>query len=108
MTIKHPISFSIELGNATDRGEDRQRRWLSYGCATIILHCRRSSVTVTPSSSFVNLLLFSPSLTPSVHPLSTTVLLWRRRFSCRAASPGPPPAPRTDPPPGNDSGMLHF
>ncbi|QHO51797.1 uncharacterized protein DS421_2g34020 [Arachis hypogaea] len=58
------------------------------------------------SSSSVNLLLFSPSLTPSVHPLSTTVLLRRRRFGCRAASPGPPPAPGTDPPPGNDSGML--
>ncbi|XLQ98644.1 hypothetical protein S83_064843 [Arachis hypogaea] len=61
---------------------------------------------LSSSSSSVNLLLFSPSLTPSIHPLSTIVLLRRRRFSCRAASPGPPPAPRTDPPPGNDSGML--
>ncbi|QHN75661.1 uncharacterized protein DS421_19g637200 [Arachis hypogaea] len=63
-------------------------------------------VLLSSSSSSVNLLLFSPSLTPSIHPLSTIVLLRRRRFSCRAASPGPPPAPRTDPPPGNDSGML--
>ncbi|MED6192474.1 hypothetical protein PIB30_010409 [Stylosanthes scabra] len=58
------------------------------------------------SSSSVNLLLFSPSLIPSIHPISTTLLLRRRRTSCRAASPGTPPPPRTNPPSGNDSGML--
>ncbi|XLT07541.1 hypothetical protein HN51_053334 [Arachis hypogaea] len=71
----------------------------------MLLKCIHMAL-LSSSSSSVNLLLFSPSLTPSIHPLSTIVLLRRRRFSCRAASPGPPPAPRTDPPPGNDSGML--
>ncbi|XP_015947677.1 uncharacterized protein LOC107472687 isoform X2 [Arachis duranensis] len=73
----------------------------------MLLKCiHMALLSSSSSSSSVNLLLFSPSLTPSVHPLSTTVLLRQRRFSCRAASPGPPPAPGTDPPPGNDSGML--